>query len=161
MLHCSWLLRIVHVSYIPSMTKPTDKQVTALRNAIDKLVRRFKIAETAGDDALKLNPIDLQAMFFVAEHPNCTATEVSQYLGVAATTMSAVADRLVRQGLITRERVSSNRRIVSLALSEEGLRRVDTAVQTQNDHCRAMLSALESDERTCFLSAIVKIADSP
>lgn len=143
------------------MTNPIDKQVDALRVAIDKLTRRFKIAETASDDGPKLNPIDLQAMFFIADHPNCTASEVSQHLGVAATTMSAVADRLVQHGLITRERVSSNRRIVSLALSGEGLRRVDAAVQTQSDHCRAMLSALEPDERIGFLTAIAKIADSP
>lgn len=143
------------------MTSPNEKQVTDLRIAIDKLVRRFKIAETGGDDGPKLNPIDLQTMFYVAEHPNCTASEVAQYLGVAATTMSAVADRLVRHGLITRERVTSNRRIVSLALSEEGRQRVDAAVETQYNHCRAMLSALEPDERPRFLSAITKIADSP
>ncbi|MCT7376804.1 MarR family winged helix-turn-helix transcriptional regulator [Chelativorans salis] len=100
--------------------------------------------------------MDLQAMFFVADHPGCTASEVAQYLGVAATTMSAVADRLVRQGLITRERVLSNRRIVPLTLSKEGRRRVDAAVQMQNNHCRAMLSALEPDERAGFLSAMPK-----
>jgi DNA-binding MarR family transcriptional regulator len=143
------------------MTNPNDTQVAALRTAIDKLMRRFKIAETAGDNEPKLNPIDLQAMLFIADHPNCTASEVSQHLGVVATTMSAVTDRLVRHGLIRRKRVSSNRRIVSLALSKEGLRRIDAAVQAQNDHCHAMLSALEPDERAGFLSAIVKIADSP
>ena len=142
------------------MTNPNEKQVTDLGIAVDKLVRRFKIAETAGDDGPKLNPIDLQTMFYVAEHPNCTAREVAQHFRVAATTMSAVADRLVRHGLITRERVSSNRRIVSLSLSEEGRQRVDAAIQTQYEHCRAMLSALEPDERAGFLSAINKIADS-
>jgi DNA-binding MarR family transcriptional regulator len=142
------------------MTKPTHTQISALRNAIDKLTRRFKIAEAAGAEGPKLNPIDLQTMFFVADQPDCTATEVAQHLGVAATTMSAVADRLVRYGLITRERVSSNRRIVSLTLSEEGRRRVEAAVQTQHDHCRAMLSALEPQERPGFLAAIAKIADS-
>lgn len=142
------------------MTKPSDMQVNDLRNAIDLLIRRFKIAETAGDGGPKLNPIDLQTMFFVADHPNCTASEVAQHLGVVATTMSAVIDRLVRQGLIERERVASNRRIVSLTLSEEGRRRVDAAVRNQKDHCRAMLSALDPAERTQFLSAIVKIAVS-
>lgn len=51
------------------MTNPNDNQVADLRNAIDKLTRRFKIAETAGNDGPKLNQIDLQAMFFVADHP--------------------------------------------------------------------------------------------
>lgn len=148
-------------SHNPPMATPSDIQVNQLRVAIDTLVRRFKIAESVETDGPKLNPIDLQALFFVADHPRCTASEVAQHLGVVATTMSAVIDRLVRHDLLMRARVSSNRRIVSLTLTEQGRRQVDAAIEAQNEHSRAMLSALDEQERADFIKAFTKIIASP
>jgi len=61
------------------MTKPTKTQIDTLRVGIDNLVRRFKIAEAgpAVEGALKLNPIDVQALLFIADHPGCTSCLIS------------------------------------------------------------------------------------
>ena len=144
------------------MTQPSKQQIDALRRGIDSLVRRFKIAEAApatkGD--LKLNPIDIQAMLFIADHPGCTARAVGQHLGVVPTTTSALLDRLVRHALVLRERVESNRRIVRLSLQVAGCQRVKRFIETSNAHCRAMLEVLEPDERTRFVNAVTKIVSS-
>lgn len=142
------------------MTNPTDNQVNALRIAIDALVRRFKITEAVDQGEPKLNAIDVEALFFVSSHPGCSASEVARHLSVVATTMSAVADRLVRKGLLTRARVSSNRRIVSLALTELGQQQVAETLGERNAHSRAMLKALTPEERTAFLRAVTKIAEA-
>ncbi|TDP47806.1 MarR family winged helix-turn-helix transcriptional regulator [Zavarzinia compransoris] len=143
------------------MTDPTAPQIDALRLGIDGLIRRFKIAEAAaGTPEHRLNPIDVQALQFIAARPGCTATAVGQHLGVVATTTSALVDRLVRQGLATRQRVESNRRIVRLDLSAAGKARVEAIVETQNDHCRLMLSSLESQERAALIAAIEKIVNT-
>lgn len=144
------------------MTQPSKQQIDTLRLGIDSLMRRFKIAEAklAAEGDLKLNPIDIQALLFIADHPGCTANAVGQHLGVVPTTTSALLDRLVRQGLILRERVESNRRIVHLSLPEAGHERVKRIIETSNAHCRAMLEALKPDERTRFVNAVTKIANS-
>ena len=144
------------------MTKPSEQQIDTLRVGIDALMRRFKIAEAgpAAEGGLKLNPIDIQALFFIADHAGCTARAVGQHLGVVATTTSAVLDRLVRHGLVLRERVESNRRIVRLSLPEAGHQRAKRIIETSNAHCRAMLEALAPDERTRFINAVTKIASS-
>jgi KaiC/GvpD/RAD55 family RecA-like ATPase len=58
----------VRSTYYLRMTKPTKTQIDTLRVGIDNLVRRFKIAEAgpAVEGALKLNPIDVQALLFIA-----------------------------------------------------------------------------------------------
>jgi DNA-binding MarR family transcriptional regulator len=144
------------------MTQPSKKQIDTLRRGIDSLVRRFKIAEAgpAAKGDLKLNPIDIQAMVFIADHPGRTARAVGQHLGVVPTTTSALLDRLVRHGLVLRERVESNRRIVRLSLQEAGYQRVKRIIETSNAHCRAMLEALEPDERTRFVNAVTRIVSS-
>jgi DNA-binding MarR family transcriptional regulator len=152
----------VRSTYYLRMTKPTKTQIDTLRVGIDNLVRRFKIAEAgpAVEGALKLNPIDVQALLFIADHPGCTASVVAQHLGVVATTTSALLDRLVRHGLVLRERVDSNRRIVRLSLRAAGQERVKRLIETANAHCRAMLEVLAPEERACFVEAVIKITSS-
>jgi DNA-binding MarR family transcriptional regulator len=152
----------VRSTYYLRMTKPTKTQIDTLRVGIDNLVRRFKIAEAgpAVEGALKLNPIDVQALLFIADHPGCTASVVGQHLGVVATTTSALLDRLVRYGLVLRERAESNRRIVHLSLRAAGQERVKRLIETANAHCRAMLEVLAPEERACFVEAVIKIASS-
>lgn len=143
------------------MSDSDDPEVTALRLGIDGLIRRFKIAEAAASRVeRRLNPIDVQALQFIAAVPGCHAAAVGQHLGVVATTTSALVDRLVRQGLVTRQRVESNRRIVVLDLSPEGKAQVEAFVATQNEHCRLMLSALDGPERQALIGAIRKIVDT-
>ena len=144
------------------MTKPSKQQIDTLRLAIDRLMRRFKIAEAGAtaEGNRRLNPIDIQALLVIADHPGCTANAVGQHLGVVPTTTSALLDRLVRQGLVLRERVEKNRRIVHLSLPEAGRDRVKRIIETSNAHCRAMLEALEPEERARFVDAMTKIVSS-
>lgn len=144
------------------MTKPTADQIDRLRVGIDDLVRRFKIAEAApsAGSHVRLNPIDIQALLFIADNPASTARALGQHLGVVPTTTSALVDRLVRQGLLLRERTETNRRVVSLTLSAEGMDAAQQIVEVQSDHCRQMLEALEPEERQQLVAAIAKIANT-
>lgn len=144
------------------MKKPTADQINLLRHGIDGLVRRFKIAEESSSpkSAIRLNPIDMQALLFVGENPAATATALGQHLGVVPTTTSALVDRLVRQGLLFRERVESNRRVIHLSLSKKGEDVARGIVDVQNAHCRTMLEALNPDERAHLVQAITKIVNT-
>lgn len=142
------------------MTTPTRAQIEALRLSIDTLVRVFKITDSPslGPETPKLNPPDMQALLFIANHPDCIATDVGAFLGVVPTTTSALVDRLVRQGLLLRARTEANRRVVLLRLSEVGEDVVDQIIAQQNEHCRIMLGALSESERKAFIGAVQKIS---
>ncbi|MGY6553528.1 MAG: MarR family winged helix-turn-helix transcriptional regulator [Wenzhouxiangella sp.] len=135
-------------------------QIEALRLSIDALVRVFKITDspTLGPGMPKLNPPDMQALLFIARNPGCIAADLGGFLGIVPTTTSALVDRLVRQGLLLRERTEANRRIVLLKLSAAGETVVEKIIAQQNEHCRIMLSVLSDTEREAFLSAAQKIS---
>ena len=136
-------------------------QTDELRLAIDAIVRAFKIADDITiANAPKLNPSDVQAILFIRQHDRCTANDVAGFLGVVPTTNSAIIDRLVRRGLLARNRTDTNRRIVQLSLTKEGHETAEAIIAEQNAHCAQMLDRLDSDERMHFVAAMTKIASS-
>ena len=141
------------------MTTRITKQAAELRRAIGALSQRFKSAEAVVGSGKLLNPLDMQILLFVADHPACMATEVARHLMVAATTMSSAIDRLTRQGLLSRKRPDDNRRAVSLTLTDAGQAYV-SLVEVQTDHCRTMLERLTPEEQDMFVRLVAKTSQS-
>ncbi|ASV88676.1 winged helix DNA-binding domain protein (plasmid) [Ochrobactrum quorumnocens] len=115
------------------------------------------MAEAAAAAENALNALDVQALLFVSEHPECSLGDVAQNLHVALTTMSSSADRLVRREMIKRLRHEANRRSVALTITSKGQAAVTGYMDGYRDACRAMLEALDSTERVEFLRLTQKI----
>jgi DNA-binding MarR family transcriptional regulator len=137
-----------------------DKPAERLRIAIGRMLRVFKVEGASDPDSpyAALNLSDLTALSLVGERPGSIMRDVAAELGSALSTATTVVDRLVNQGLVLRERVEENRRIVRLGLTDAGrdLYRRLNAMQTAN--CRAMLNALSPDEQAAYLYLAEKIA---
>jgi DNA-binding MarR family transcriptional regulator len=142
------------------MKTSTGDQAAELRGAIDALTRRFKIAEAEVPAGKPLNQLDIQVLFFVADHPACGPTDVARYLGVPTTTISSATDRLTRQGMLRRERPEENRRSIALSVTEAGHAYVRALVRVQTDHCRIMLEKLTPEEQRLFVALFTKIASN-
>lgn len=140
------------------MTEPTSDQTEQLAIAFERFTRRFKVAEASAAMQSALNPLDIQALLFINEHPGCSLGDVARHLQVALTTMSSSADRLVRRKMIERERPETNRRSVALTLASDGAKVVAGYMDGYRASCRAMLEALDSNDRSAFLSLTEKIA---
>ncbi len=74
-----------------------------------------------------LTVVQFRSMAFAHHRRGCTVSELAGHLGIARPTASSLADRLVRQGLMTRRADPGDRRQVTLALTAVGARRVDAA----------------------------------
>lgn len=134
-----------------------------LHQAISTLIRTYKISETAPAESLDkkhLNPPDMQTLLFVGERGTCIATDVAEHLRVAPTTASSIIDRLVRRGLLSRERTEENRRVVCLRLTSEGKKLESQVLKYQLANCRAMLRALKPGEQDIFVRLMSTIADT-
>lgn len=141
------------------MTKPTPEQIEQLTLAFERFTRRFKVAEAAAAMENSLNALDVQALLFVSEHPDCTLGDVARNLQVALTTMSSSADRLVRREMIRRQRPEANRRSVALTVTPKGKEAVAGYMAGYHDACRAMLESLDAAERAEFVRLTQRIAD--
>jgi DNA-binding MarR family transcriptional regulator len=139
---------------------PDDPSAERLRIAIGRMLRAFKIEGASEPDSpyAALNLSDLTVLVLVGERPGCIMRDVAAELGSALSTATTVVDRLVRQGLVARERVEENRRVVRLTLTPAGADLHQRLAARQRTNCRAMLDALGPDEQTAYLYLADKIA---
>ena|ERR1017187_1195803 len=88
-----------------------------------------------------------------------TMSELAKQLGVGESAATAVVDRLVRQALVVRSDDPSDRRVVRLALSEEGLS-VVTELHARACNKTASLLSVLSDDRLGQLVGIMETLDA-
>lgn len=89
---------------------------------------------------LDLTMIQLKAVFFIHTHQPLTVTRLGKVMGIHLASASALADRLVRAGYVSRTPDTHDRRQVRLALTPLG----DQLLQQLEDRSTEQLhSALE------------------
>ncbi len=136
-------------------------QVNQLDAAISTLVRVLTIDErriSSGLGTIPFNPLDLETLSYLHRNPGSVAKDVAAHLGVRATTMQSVIDRLHKRDLVKRDAVALKGRAVALILTEAGMvfRRQVHAQNIKN--CQQMLSCIAEGERQDFVKNMSKIA---
>ena len=141
------------------MTTPTDAQLAAIAAAFDTFARRFKMAEALSTEQ-PLNEVDKQTLFYVAAHPDCGPTDVARFLSVPATTLTSVADRLVKKNLLERGRAEADRRAVSLRLTDSGKLQFESLMAAHQNMYRRLLQPLSPADQNELIRLITTIAQS-
>lgn len=92
----------------------------------DEIINIFKNIKKSLNSRLKesakqygFTDTQLSVIFNLYKEPSITLNELSDYMGLTKSTVSGIVERLVKQGVITREVPENNRRIVKLSISEE------------------------------------------
>ena len=139
---------------------PTKSETDQLRASVSTLIRVFHINEKAAPAAegqTKYSPYDFQALGFVADNPGCMATALAAFLVVSPTTATSIADRLVKRGLLERERPQDNRRAIAMSLTGEGRTLHQAIVRQDLKNMAIMLEPLLPEERATFLALMARI----
>ena len=89
------------------------KYVTELIKVVTKGVED----ELANHDII---PIEFSVLRLCLERTECTATELAEELPIDASRASRLVNRLVEKDLLVRRRLTEDRRVVMLRLSERG-----------------------------------------
>jgi DNA-binding MarR family transcriptional regulator len=142
---------------------PSQAQTQALYDSVCTLLRMLTVGEKTFPPAggrIKYNGLDFQTIGFVGRYPGCMATELAGFLDVAATTATSTIDRLVKRGLMLRERPEDNRRAVALSLSKEGQAVFEQMVAQDMASMQVMLQSLAPAERAPFVAAMGKIVQT-
>jgi DNA-binding MarR family transcriptional regulator len=143
------------------MTDDVPDDLKTLRESVSTLLRVFLISEKVFPSAggmTSYSPHEFQTIGFVARNPGCMANQIAAFLGVAPTTMTSLIDRLVKRGLLLRERPASNRRAVAISLTVEGSLLWQAILKQDYKNMAAMLDALEEQEKEPFIQYLSKIA---
>ncbi|WP_205003671.1 MarR family winged helix-turn-helix transcriptional regulator [Scopulibacillus daqui] len=90
-------------------------------------------------DELNLTVIQFQVLYFLDQSPNASLGQLSEELLVGNSTMSGIVERLVKAGLIERERSASDRRTLTMRLTPKGNKKKDEAYQLLKERLSGLL----------------------
>lgn len=77
------------------------------------------------DQKGSLTHVQAVLLKYLLENENSTVSVIADYLGVTMAAVSSLVDRMVKGGLITRERSESDRRVVYICLTPKGREAVE------------------------------------
>lgn len=97
----------------------------------------------------------LKAIGQLEEHEQeITVAMVGERVQLTPPTVSRIVDRLVRAGLVTRERRARDRRKVCLSLTDAGIERFGTLPRPLQETFVARFAALDDEHRSSILRAL-------
>lgn len=112
-----------------------------------------------------LTPVQLLTLKNLKEHPRIGLGELSEYILLGTSTTSGIVDRLVKAGLVSRERSETDRRSVTLSLTEKGMEQWNLVERDHMDRLYILASVSEEDQRqlerinTQIINILQKVRD--
>ncbi|NIK69698.1 MarR family transcriptional regulator [Paenibacillus sp. BK033] len=94
-----------------------------------------------------LTALQLLVLRILHETPEIRMSELAEKLNVGNSTMSGIVDRMVKAGILERERTEADRRAMTMKLTEKGKELWRETDATRMNMLRPLLSMTEQDHR--------------
>lgn len=117
------------------------------------MIRREKNAISQGIITLP----QFLGLSFLHHNPGSPVKAFAATLGLQLSSASGLIDRMVRNGLIRRERSKTDRRVVLLTLKSKGERMVDEILEQKKQSVAEIFAPLSAEERTTYLELMQKV----
>ena len=101
----------------------------------------------------------LVCLITLAEQGPMTATTISREVFLSPSTVVGIIDRLEEKGLVKRERMSKDRRVVTVTISEEGRTVVDNAPSPLQSRLTEALGALPVPEQIAIAKSLERVVN--
>ncbi|WP_171653873.1 MarR family winged helix-turn-helix transcriptional regulator [Paenibacillus foliorum] len=134
-----------------------NKYAFRIRTAMNKIQREINI-KMQSQFGLELTRPQLYVLKLISDEEPCKMTDLAKGLGVNASTISTMINRLVQDGLISREYGSSDRRNVFVSITQRGNDVLKQHLQNYSEVLQQYLSHLEPKELETFVRNFEKIA---
>ncbi|SDC53336.1 MarR family winged helix-turn-helix transcriptional regulator [Ruegeria marina] len=131
-----------------------DASLIALRRilrATDLFGR--ELAQSVG-----LSAAQFRVLQIVAENDHCTATQIARQMRITQATVTSLVDKLVRHGMVVRERSQTDRRQTIILTTEEGKQAIEDAPDPLQQRFVRKFEALEDWEQAALIAALERVA---
>jgi len=102
----------------------------------------------------------VRVLFMLAESGDQSAGDIADTLGVAASTVTGITDRLVRQCLIERREDTADRRVVRLTLTADGRRLTTEVGEVSRTYLREVFALLSDEQLEVLVRSFENLADA-
>ena len=133
-----------------------------LADIVSRLRRAMRRAARAADPALGLSVAQLELLSCITEHPGVRPGQLARMLRLAPSSVATLLGGLQSAGYVTRTPGAdsdSDRRTVSLDLSEEGAQAVSRWHRVNEDIIRVALGELPHSDRAALRNAAPALRD--
>lgn len=128
------------------------------------LMRRKLLPTGAVQSELGMPFSHVQVLMLLEQNGTASISEISEQFGIAKPNITPMIDRMIEEGLVMRERMNTDRRIVSIVLCEAGQRRLVEIYRVFYNHIFRWVPALspaEMDELNSALDVIIRLFSAP
>ncbi|WP_141431080.1 MarR family winged helix-turn-helix transcriptional regulator [Bacillus sp. 03113] len=106
----------------------------------------------------QVNRSELSALLMLHFHGEMTMSELASDLGAPLSTITSLAKRLVRKGLVERNQSDKDQRVILIRLTEKGREFALQAREIMENILARVESVLSDEELQQFLTLAVKVA---
>jgi len=132
----------------------TDQSLIALRRILRATeIYGRKLATAAG-----LTAVQFRVLQIVADRTSCTATQIAQQMRVSQATITALVDKLVKHGVVTREKSQTDRRQTNIVITEAGRDTIRRAPDALQQRYVRKFEALEDWEQAQLVASLERVA---
>lgn len=138
-----------------------EKQLDDILSSFRCITHNFQQLLWKHSEELSITSTQLMVLRKLAMHPDIGITELADLLHLGNSAASGVVDRMVKAGLITRERSQSDRRSFKLAMTEKGKEIRELSRQSFRRHVQplAELPAEDAQELLRLHGEIIRILE--
>ncbi|NIZ10763.1 MarR family winged helix-turn-helix transcriptional regulator [Pseudooceanicola sp. HF7] len=132
----------------------TDVSLIALRRIL-RATELFgkELAQAAG-----LSPVQFRVLQLVAGQGMSTPKAISVQMGVTQATVTALLDKLEKQGMLTRERSKVDRRQMNIAVTEMGRETLEEAPDPLQQRYVRKFESLKDWEQSQIIASLERVA---
>ncbi len=107
-------------------------------------------------ETFNITPAQVVYLDYLARHPDCRLSELTDALLYSAASVSAMVSLLNAKGLVAKTQESFDGRALSLALTEKGHQVVSEIEQFRSKRVDMILKSLDAEEKSSLLNLIDK-----
>ncbi len=136
-----------------------SEDLVKLQDLLLALGRRRSLRDPIASmcEQLQFTPPQVHAILWLGRDGALTMGDLARRLGVTEKTVTGVVDRLERQGHLTRERSSTDRRVVHCRLTEDGQATWHRLERLVSQGMRQFLGILDAGDRKALFSILEKL----
>ncbi|WP_093036743.1 MarR family winged helix-turn-helix transcriptional regulator [Roseovarius azorensis] len=132
----------------------TDQSLIALR----RILRATEIYGRKLANAAGLTAVQFRVLQIVADRGSCTATEIASQMRVSQATVTALVDKLVKHGVVLREKSETDRRQTNIVITEAGRNTIRRAPDALQQRYVRKFEALEDWEQAQLVASLERVA---
>lgn len=140
-----------------AMTPEAEEILRAIRRIVQSATLHSK--RLYRDSGLTVPQVLCLRAIAAARSLEVTPAQIARQVQLSPATVTGILDRLVRYGLILRQRLEHDRRKVGLRLTEQGRERLAVQPVPLQERFLTRLDALDGDERQRLLGALRQVVD--